>query len=58
MQQDNRREYKNQKAPRLAGLLAKYLYKSITYRLYGGGPSHQPYCLSIPPCLQGNLQGI
>ena len=27
-------------------------------RLTGGGRSHQQYCLSIPLCLQGNLQGI
>jgi len=36
MQQTNPRECKNQKAPRWAGLLEKYLYKSITYRLNGG----------------------
>ena len=36
MQQTNPREYKNQKAPRCAELLEKYLYKSITYILNGG----------------------
>lgn len=29
----------------------------ISYSV-GGGRSHRQYCLSIPPCLQGNLQGI
>ena len=24
----------------------------------GGGRSHHPYCLSLPPCSQGNLQGM
>lgn len=27
-------------------------------RLTGGGHSHRQFCLSIPPCLQANLQGI